>query len=173
MDARGRTTSLVAGEPVEVAPGLLLEPFPAELADEFGAVFAGMTPWADYAYPPERLACYFAAHEPGAPRLLIRSGGEAAGVMGLRNRWLRGPYLQFLGITPKFQNRAIGRAVLAWWERHALLSGETNLWLTVSEVNARARVFYVQNGFSETAILPDLVVDCCNEILMRKRLWRY
>lgn len=170
MAAPGRTASLLSGRAVEAAPGLLLEPFPAELADDFGTVFAGMPPWLDYTYPAERLAFYFATEEPGAPRLLIRSRGEAAGVMGLRSPWLRGPYLQFLGIIPKFQNRGIGRAVLTWWEKHARLCGETNLWLTVSETNAPARAFYARNGFCEAAILPELVADGCSEILMRKRL---
>lgn len=152
------------------APSLCLETFPATLADEFGVVFAGMTPWADYGYPAERLASYFAGREPGAPRYLIRTGGEAAGVMGLRNHWLRGPYLQFLGIVPEFQNQAIGGVLLAWWEGHARSRGERNLWLTVSEVNERARAFYGRNGFVETSRLPDLVVGGWSEILLRKRL---
>lgn len=171
MDADWSVSSFPGDQAaVNGAANLLLEPFPAHLADEFGVLFASLTPWADYAYPAERLAGYFAAHEPSAPRLLIRVGEAAAGVMGLRNHWLRGPYLQFLGIRPEFQNRAIGSAVLAWWERQARLSRETNLWLTVSEVNGRARGFYSRNGFSEIACLPELVAEGHSEILMRKRL---
>lgn len=151
-------------------PRLRLEAFPVELANHFGAAFAGITPWADYDYPAERLAAYFAGQEPGAPRLLIRAGDEPAGVVGLRNQWLRGPYLQFLGITPKFQNQAIGGAVLTWWESEARSSGERNLWLTVSEINVRARAFYARNGFVEAAGLKDLVVDARCELLLRKRL---
>ena len=46
----------------------------------------------------------------------------------------------------------------------------TNLWLTVSEFNERARAFYVRHGFEETARLSGLVADGTAELLLRKRL---
>ena len=148
---------------------VLLEPFPADRAAEFGAVFAEMTPWSDYGYSPERLAAYFAGGKSGAVPMLVTADGSAAGIAGIRSQWLRGPFLQFLGILPEFQGRGIGRAVLSWWERQALAAGDRNLWVTVSEFNARARTFYGRYGFVETANLPGLIDERC-EILLRKRL---
>lgn len=156
-------------DPATGAPRALTPLDPAR-AKDLGAVFAAISPWADYPFDPASLAAYFAKVEPGAPRYQITLGGDVAGIAGLRNEWLRGPYVQFLGILPAFQGRGLGAAVMAWCERDARAKGARNLWVAASDFNVAARRFYERCGFAETARLDGLVQDGKTEILMRKRL---
>jgi ribosomal protein S18 acetylase RimI-like enzyme len=118
----------------------------------------------------EGLVTYLAAQEPGAPRLLLRIDGEIAGAVGLRLNWLRGPYLQFLGVLPVFQRRGLGNAVLDWFERETRKGNDRNLWVAASDFNAGAIRFYEAHGFKQVARLDGLVRDERAEILLRKRL---
>ena len=149
---------------------LALEPFPRREAERLGAAFAAIDPWARYPYPAPQLAAYLAAHEPGAPRLALYSGTTIAGAVGLRLGWLKGPYLQFLGILPDFQGQGIGSAVLEWLEHEARAGGERNLWACASDFNIGALVFYQRHGFERVAALDGLVCDGRAEVLLRKRL---
>ncbi|KAB2847536.1 MAG: GNAT family N-acetyltransferase [Hyphomicrobiaceae bacterium] len=147
---------------------IALEPLPARLAPFLAEGFAAIDPWAAYPYPPSGLETYFSAEEPNAPRFLLSVGGEPAGAVGMRLNWLRGPHVQFLGVLPPFQGDGLGAALLEWIEGQS--SGERNLWLTVSDFNARACAFYERHGFAVVAPLPGLVRDDRTELLMRKRL---
>jgi len=141
--------------------------------DEIGALaeaFASIDPWLSYDYRAAALTGYFAMQEPGAPRYKIMAGEATAGIVGVRLRWLRGPYLQFLGVLPAFQSRGIGTAVLDWFERLGREQGERNIWVAVSSTNAGAIAFYERHGFTDAATLDDLVGDGLAELLMRKRI---
>jgi len=160
----------------EVQPGAagaaacLTAPLPESAAQALAEAFAAIDPWASYAYPARALAAYLAKREPGAPRFLLTLGDEIAGAAGVRTGWLRGPYIQFLGILPGFQRRGLGSAVLAWAEREARAADERNLWVAASEINADAIRFYERHGFAHAASLEALVCDGRTEILLRKRL---
>ncbi len=147
-----------------------LVPLDPQNAVDLGAAFAAISPWADYPYPASALAAYFAKAELAAPRYQIMAGDSIAGVAGLRGDWLRGPYLQFLGVLPHHQGHGLGAAVLAWFERTARDTGQRNLWVAASDFNAAAIRFYERNGFAECARLDGLVADGRTEILLRKRL---
>ena len=92
------------------------------------------------------------------------------GAAVIRPGWLRGPYLQFLGVVPGFQRRGLGGALLAWMEREARAAKERILWVAASEINTDAIRLYERHGFTQTAKLDDLAWDGRAEILMRKRL---
>ena len=139
-------------------------------AQRLGAAFAAIDPWASYPYPAESLVAYLGAQEPGAPRLLLRIDGETAGAVGLRLNWLRGPYLQFLGVLPGFQRRGLGSAVLDWIERETRKGSDRNLWVAASDFNVGAIRFYEGHGFEQVARFDGLVRDDRAEILMRKQL---
>lgn len=147
-----------------------LAPLPAAEASRLGAAFAMMDPWARYPYPAQGLATYFATAEPGAPRLALMAGDRVAGVVGLRINWLRGPYLQFLGILPEFQRHGAGGLVLGWLEHEAHTAGERNLWVCASDFNASGIRFYQRHGFRRVADFEGLVRDGLTEVLLRKRL---
>ncbi len=156
--------------PADDGGHLALLPFPVDVAGALGAEFAAMEPWSVYPYPAAALAAYLATVEPGAPRFAVTLDGRIIGAAGLRLNWLRGPYLQFLGVAPPFQGLGIGAAVLAWLESEARRSGARNLWVAVSDFNGAAQRFYARAGFAEAARLDGLVADGRTEILMRKRL---
>lgn len=147
-----------------------LIPLDPALAAPLGVAFADMSPWRDYPYNASALATYFAKSSPDAPRYQIMLGDEIAGVAGIRGDWLRGPYLQFLGVLPAFQGHGIGAAVLAWFERDARATGQRNLWVAASDFNVAALRFYTRHGFVETARLDALVTEGRAEVLLRKRL---
>jgi ribosomal protein S18 acetylase RimI-like enzyme len=132
--------------------------------------FAAIDPWAAYPYPPSGLAAYFSTEEPNAPRFVLTVGDAAAGAVGMRLNWLRGPHVQFLGVLPGFQGDGLGTRLLEWIESQS--GGQRNLWLTVSDFNHRARAFYERHGFVVVAPLPGLVREDRTELLLRKQLTR-
>jgi len=159
---------------LELAEGgveaLIVVPLPESEAPWLGEAFAAIDPWASYACSATTLGTYLTKQEPGAPRFLLKLGGRVAGAAGVRLGWLRGPYIQFLGVLPGFQRRGLGSAVLAWAEREARSSEERNLWVAASDINADAIRFYARHGFGQAARLEGLVCDGRTEILLRKRL---
>jgi ribosomal protein S18 acetylase RimI-like enzyme len=100
----------------------------------------------------------------------IWRGGDRAGVIVVRFPWLAGPYLNVFALLPAFQRKGIGRAALAWMEAEALAAGARNCFLCVSGFNTAAHAFYRRNGYSDAALLAELIMDGEDEILMRKRL---
>ncbi len=149
---------------------ITLDVITAEAAATLGARFAAIDPWLSYPFPAAALTAYFGDKEACAPRYIILSGDAIAGAVGLRQNWLRGPYLQFLGLLPSYQSQGLGQSVLAWFEGTARARGERNLWVAASEFNTDGLRFYEGHGFSRVALLDDLVRAGMTEILLRKRL---
>lgn len=141
-------------------------------AEMLAPQLANIDPWARYNYTPAALASFLAAGEADAPRYAIAVGRAIAGAVCIRKNWLRGPYLQFLGILPPYQSQGIGSSVLNWFESQAREVGAQNLWIAASEFNVRALSFYERHGYGRVAVLTDLVVEGSSEILLRKRLPR-
>jgi diamine N-acetyltransferase len=140
-------------------------------AEALGPALAAIDPWATYpSYPASALSAYLGKDEPGAPRYSLHTGDALAGAVGLRLDWLRGPYLQLLGLLPGYQGCGFGAAVLAWIEREARVAKQRNLWVVASDFNSGALRFYERCGFTRVAALEALVADGCDEILLRKRL---
>lgn len=147
-----------------------LTPLDPSHAARLGEAFAAMPPWRDHPYTAAVLAAYLGALEPDAPRYAILVDGDIAGALGLRLNWLRGPYVQFLGILAPFQGRGLGSAVLEGIETRARSEGQRNLWVAASDFNVAALRFYRRLGFSEVARLDDLVSLGRTELLLRKKL---
>jgi GNAT superfamily N-acetyltransferase len=137
-------------------------------ARQLGPAFAAMEPWSVYPMSAEAMTAYFSANEPGAPRFVIRVGDEVVGAVGLRLNWMRGPYLQVLGVLPEWQGDGVGKLVLTWFELAARARGDRNLWVAVSDFNPGAARFYNRFGFKRVADLADLIRDGKTEILLRK-----
>jgi diamine N-acetyltransferase len=135
-----------------------------------GPLLAAMEPWSRYPFRGDALAAYLSGIERGAPRYAIMAGNDVAGAVCIRLNWLRGPYLQFLGILPAYQKMKLGSAVLQWLEREARHNSEKNIWVCASDFNDGALRFYERNGFQRTALLEGLVTDTTAEVLLRKRL---
>ena len=111
------------------------------------------------------------ALESKVPRLI----GEARGLSSIGQRiayishaFLGAPYIATLLVAEEHRNRGVGSQLL----RHAehVFSGQRQIFLCVSAANERARALYLRHGFEQVAILPDLVVEGRDELLLRKRL---
>jgi len=151
-------------------PDLTLRGLPPGEPARLGPLFAAIDPWARLGYTAPALATYLGTLEKTAPRYAIMAGNEVAGAVGLRLNWLRGPYLQFLGILPAYQKRKLGSAFLAWLAHEARRHGEHNVWALASTFNTGALRFYEMNGFERTGEIADLVAPDTAEVLLRRRL---
>lgn len=151
-------------------PALVLSACDSAAAQILADQFAAMLPWSRYPFSAKALSAYLAAAEPGAPRYAILFDGVLAGALGLRLNWLRGPYVQFLGILPDHQGRRIGHGVMSQVIRDARADKDRNVWVAASSFNADAIRFYENLGFERVALLDGLVQDSIDEVLLRLRL---
>jgi GNAT superfamily N-acetyltransferase len=148
---------------------LQLQPIDAAAAQGLAATMITLDPWRTLGTDPAKLADFLTATDPHCHRRLICHGGEIAGVAGVRNPWLYGPYLALLAVFPDHQGGGIGSAVLDWMEAQARATA-SNLWVCVSSFNLRAQTFYQRHGFAAVARLDALVHAEHGELLLRKRL---
>lgn len=165
-----RPDSLEIAKDAETGTFFVLRSMPMGEANKLGPQFAAIEPWKSYPYTGEALADYLGAIEKGSPRLVVLSGEDLAGVLVVRTDWLRGPLIQFLGVLPAYQKRGIGTELLRWTESQAHALEAQNVWITASDLNARAVHFCQRLGFQPVAALDDLVRGGRTEILLRKKL---
>lgn len=150
----GKGIALAALEPTDCLP----------LAE----AIAAMPPWSVMHYPAEALARFLAGVDGGARRFRVELNGQQAGVISVRSPWLKGPYLELLALLPSFQGQGIGSSLIAWLEAEAARQEARNLWVCASSFNEKALRFYRRHGFQHAAVLPGLVADGYEEILLRK-----
>lgn len=141
-----------------------LRPTTPKDAEWIAPLLADRDPWRTLGYGTPVLAAYLTSADPSLTRLTVWIQDQRAGVVALRSPWLRGPFLELLAITQP--GRGLGTAVVTWAaERWA----NGNLWTSASSFNTRARKFYQRQGFTEIAILPDLIKPGFDEVLMRRK----
>jgi len=128
-----------------------------------------LDPWRTLQYQAEALAADLSRPDSSFARFTVRVSGQAAGLVALRYPWLMGVYLQLLAVLPPYQGMGLGQEIMSWLERQARPHA-SNLWLTVSDFNHRARHFYKKLGFLEVARLDNLIMGGHDEFLLRKIL---
>ena len=148
---------------------LSLEPMGSIAASELATAISRIDPWKTLRIDPEKLVAYLIEGDDHSCRRVIRYKAERAGVVGIRNPWLYGPYLAMLAVLPAYQRAGIGSAILQWIEREAQRTA-SNIWACVSSFNSRAGLFYERHGFVQVGTLDDLLQEGHSERLMRKRL---
>jgi GNAT superfamily N-acetyltransferase len=153
------------------APAYELCAVTPELADVLGPAIAGIKPWTSLNFPSELMTAFLKNEDPALHRQAVFVDGAPAGVVAVRERWLRGPYLQLLALLPPYQGQGLGAALLEWYAQQAG-PHERWLWLCCSMFNTRALAFYQRHGYEQIAVLPDQIVDGMNELLLRKRILR-
>lgn len=134
---------------------------------DLGNRLAAMDPWLTLDVGAKALAGYLVRDDPALFRYAVQVEGRLAGVVCIRHPWLRGPYIELLGITRDYQNLRLGSEIMAFVEQEARLLSH-NLWVITSEFNVKARRFYERHGFLEISHLPGLVKPGYVEILLRK-----
>jgi diamine N-acetyltransferase len=149
---------------------LVLEPMTGAAAQVLGPAVATIDPWKRYGFDGATLARGFETTGDGALRFLARVDGALAGVVVVRSPWLTGPYLQMLALVPGFSGRGAGAMVLQWFEVTARAGNARSIWLCVAEFNTDAQRLYGRHGFELVGMLPDLLCDGVDEMLMRKKI---
>ncbi len=124
-------------------------------------------PWLTLDISATTLERYFMRDDLGLHRYTVHIEGEIAGAVCVRYPWLRGPYIELLGLTAQYQGLGIGKQILAWAEAEASYESK-NLWVVASSFNHRALKFYQHQGFQPIGTLQGLVCQNYDEILLRK-----
>lgn len=159
--------------------GISLFPVDASKAAQLAAELVTIDPWKTLGFKADALAAYLTREDPACFRYVIAPTDEnsddysattPAGIAAVRFPWMRGPYLEFLGILPSAQGEGIGSKFMAWLEKRTIVSGCNNIWIAVSDFNSAARTFYEHAGYVHCAELDDLVAEGRAELLMRKKL---
>lgn len=152
-------------------PGCRAAPLQANHAAQLGPVLAGLQPWLGLGYSADGLTRYLSRTDPALTRwTLVGEDDDVAGVLCLREHWLRGPFVELLCVLPPRQNRGVGRAWLEWLSLRTAGQGMANLWTTATESNTAAQAFYARCGFEIAGTLPNLIRPGWNEVLLRKCL---
>ncbi len=158
------------GNPVEQLDGCLLSSPPTlEQAQEIAAMLAVSEPWLSLKLSAAALEGYLSREDAALRRYVISVDGGVAGVICLRHPWLRGPYIELLGLSTVHRGKGLGRQVLAWAESEARREAK-NLWVLTSSFNLQAQSFYRNLGFLPIGNIEGLVSPEHDEILLRKIL---
>ena len=142
----------------------------APLAPDLDTIAEGLAaidPWARVGRRPEHFRAALTKPLAATFRYSIRRGGTCVGALVIRYPFLRGPYIELIGLFPEAQGLGIARRVVAWMERE-VADEATNLWLCVTDWNEPARAAYTALGFTEVGPLPLLAAGGTTEIFMRK-----
>jgi len=138
-------------------------------AQAVAQMLAASEPWASLKFSAASLANYLMRDDAALYRYLVIVDGQMAGIICVRHPWLRGPYIELLGISPDCRGMGIGKQVLAWAEQEARREAR-NLWVLTSSFNHQALRFYESVGFTRIGPIQGLVTPEHDEILLRKVL---
>src|SRR5262245_39732234 len=133
------------------------------------SILAGLDPWRTLRYTADALERYLLRPDTALYRYTVVSRARMIGVVCVRYPWLRGAYLELIGLDAASQGLGIGGTLLRWLEDQARLES-SNVWVLVSAFNTRARMFYARHGFTEIGTLKDFIHFGSHEILLRKAL---
>ncbi len=132
-------------------------------------LLTGMDPWRTLRYTPSTLLRYLLHSDAALHRYAVVVQGQTIGVVCIRYPWLRGAYLELLGLNATYQGCGIGSEILDWIEEQTRLETR-NVWVLVSSFNAKAGTFYKRRGFREIGVLKDFVQPGYDELLLLKVL---
>ena len=144
-------------------------PLTDEQARAVAEMLAVSEPWASLKFSATSLASYLTRDDAALRRYLISVDDKLAGVICVRHPWLRGPYIELLGLSPNHRGKGIGKQVLTWAETEARRESK-NLWVVASSFNHQALDFYQRLGFYPIGPIQGLVTPEHDEILLRKCL---
>jgi ribosomal protein S18 acetylase RimI-like enzyme len=155
---------------LEVLEGCRLStPFTDAQALAVAEMLATSEPWESLKFSAASLASYLIRDDAALRRYVVSVEGNVAGVICVRHPWLRGPYIELLGVFPDYRGKGLGKQVLAWVEAEARRESK-NLWVLTSSFNHQALSFYQSLGFCPIGPIQGLVSPEYDEILLRKSL---
>jgi len=145
-----------------------------EMTLEWAAILAPQIaqsdPWKQLGIQTTSIETLLGVPKPDHIQRAIVVDGAPVGAMVIHTDWLAGPYLRHLSILQSSQGSGMGAIAVDWLFAHARAERQRNVWLCVSQFNARAEKFYRRLGFEPVITIDDLIVAGENELLMRRRL---
>ena len=139
----------------------------SEAALKIAEMLSVSEPWLTLKFSANSLSNYLTREDAALHRFAITVDDILAGIICVRHPWLRGPYIELLGLFPDFRGSGIGKQVVAWAETEARCEAK-NLWVIASSFNQPAIKFYQDFGFKQIGSIPGLVTTEHDEILLRK-----
>lgn len=131
--------------------------------------FAASEPWLTLGVSATALKNYMLREDANMYSYAVHVEDNLAGLISLRYPWLRGPYIELLGLMESYRNQGIGTQVLNWAETQARFQNQ-NIWLATSSFNHQALQFYQRHGFKQIGTIEGLVHSDYDELLLRKWL---
>ena len=130
--------------------------------------FSHSQPWQTLGISATGLKNYLLKQDSHLYRYAVQVDNRVIGIICIRTPWLRGDYIELLGLIESYRGRGIGTELLEWAEANASKQNN-NLWLLSSSFNHPALQFYQAHGFKQIGIIEGLVHPDCDELLLRKR----
>ncbi len=131
------------------------------------ALLLASDPWVTLGYTRADWDRYFSPMPQDRETMVAERSGAIVGVAVLRQKFLRGDYLELLGVSIAARKAGIGRLLLTHIESKAFQRGP-NLFACVSDFNQPARSFYRKQGYREVGEIPGLLKPGYSEILLHK-----
>jgi len=138
-------------------------------AELLSNAFAVSDPWLTLGVSASGLKNYLLREEASLYRYVVQVNQQTAGVICLRYPWLRGAYIELLGLLEPYRGLGIGTELLSWLQQETQPQAN-NIWLVASEFNQAALQFYQWQGFQTVGVLEGLVHPEYDEVLLRRRL---
>lgn len=102
--------------------------------------------------------------------VVARSNGSVAGFAIMRFG-REEAHLDLLAVKPKYQRAGIGRRLMEWLEKSALVAGISVIYLEVRENKEGARAFYEKLGYRRVTRLRGYYRGRESAICMGRDLW--
>ncbi len=104
-----------------------------------------------WSWGPERVAA--SIRDPDTYVLVARSAAETVG-FAIMHFADDEAHLALFAVVPKYRRRGVGRRLLAWLEKCAVVGGIERILLEVRAGNRGAQAFYESRGYRKLASLP-------------------
>jgi len=147
-----------------------IEKINKEEAAVLASILSTIDPWKTLSYSEEKLYSYLVTPDALLSCFSVKQNNQLVGTICVRYPWLKGAYLELLGIMPEYQNLGIGRVLLNWLEAEATKYKAKNIWALVSSFNVDAIDFYYKNSFQRIGDIDNFVKEGYSEILLRKAI---
>ena len=141
----------------------------SEQSFEIAEMLSNSEPWKTLKFSVSSLANYLMRDDISLSKYCVSADGNLVGVICVRHPWLRGPYIELLGIFPNARGKGIGMQLIGWAETEARRESK-NLWVVASSFNHQALGVYRHLGFYPIGPIQGLVTPEHDEILLRKCL---
>ena len=121
-----------------------------------------------WSWVPSRIASHVRA--PESVVLVAREKARIAGFAIMRFA-VEDAHLDLLAVRPAYRRTGIGRGLIAWLEKSALVAGISVVYLEVRAGNDAARSFYEKLGYRPIKRLPGYYDGRETAVRMARDLW--